>query len=184
MNSRKNNSKIKNKNKRNSAVKNGGILSVKKSQVNGIRFGIWLYFMLFAMCIIVAMWLYQFVFAKSYYDDLKLKDVREICDDMAQVYIDASVQSDFEDGSTLKSIAKVNGFNVYMFNDEYFQCLQGYDSNGQEDKTVSALGWTSADAKERMKALFEEVKADENSGFCKIVPVDEYSVFEKCYYAS
>lgn len=178
MNSRKNNSKIKNKNKRNSAVKNGGILSVKKSQVNGIRFGIWLYFMLFAMCIIVAMWLYQFVFAKSYYDDLKLKDVREICDDMAQVYIDASVQSDFEDGSTLKSIAKVNGFNVYMFNDEYFQCLQGYDSNGQEDKTVSALGWTSADTKERMKALFEEVKADENSGFCKIVPDDEYSVFE------
>ncbi len=149
-------------------------MSVKKSQINGMRFGIWMYFMLFTMCVIIAMWLYQFVFAKSYYDEVKLKDVREICDDMAQVYVDASSNDDFDDGSTLKSIARVNGFNVYMFNDEYFQCLQGYDSNGQEDKTVSALGWTASDVKDRMKDLFSEVKADENLGFCKIVSADEY----------
>lgn len=147
------------------AVKHGGILSKKIFNINGIRFGILLYFMLFSICILVVMWLFQFVFARSYYNNMRHHDVENICDSTMQMITD-------DNYDVLESVAKTNGFNMYVFNSKYFQCLQGFDSNGQPDKDVSVLRWNTENGAlntEKLKALFDTVKKTEGLKYCEIV---------------
>lgn len=147
------------------AVKHGGILSTKIFNINGIRFGILLYFMLFSICILVVMWVFQFVFARSYYNNMRHHDVENICDSATQMITDDNYE-------VLESIAKTNGFNMYVFNSKYFQCLQGFDSNGQQDKDVSVLNWNTDGGElnpEKLEDLFDTVSKSESLKYCEIV---------------
>ena len=117
------------------AAKNGvGAPRKTKSNLNGIRFGIWLYFMLFAVCILAVMWFFQFVFAKSYYNGMRMNDVRRLCESSVSM-IKANGWE--KSKSDLYGLARTNGFNIYLFG-PYKQCLYGVDSNGNEDKLVLA----------------------------------------------
>ncbi|MBR5251124.1 MAG: hypothetical protein IKV38_03800, partial [Clostridia bacterium] len=146
---------------KNTTVKNGGILSRRIFNVNSMRFGVLTYFLLFSFCILLVMWLFQILFARSYHNNIRWQNVKEICD------VTASNLGKNEEYS-LQSIAKTNGFNMYLFNDVYLQCLQGYDSNGQTDKKVESLGWVTTEGK------FDTAKIEELMKLIEDSPTGEY----------
>lgn len=110
--------------------------TVKKPNLNGLRFSIWLNFMMFSLILLAVMWLFQFVFAKTYYNSMRINDVRKLSESAVtslrlNVW-DSSVEGDLE------RLARTNGFNIYLFN-QLNQCYYGFDANGNKDKTVSGV---------------------------------------------
>jgi len=154
-----------NKTAKNTTVKNGGILSGSIFNVNSMRFGVLTYFLLFSFCILLVMWLFQILFARNYHNNIRWQNVSEICDVAAESLLKGEEYN-------LQSVAKTNGFNMYVFNDVYMQCLQGYDSNGQEDKKVESLGWTTPEGK------FDSAKINEVLQLIKNSPTSEYCQIE------
>lgn len=124
-----------------------------------------MHFFLFSVCILFVMWLFQILFARTYHNNIRLNNVEDICDAMV-----ITLQED--DSFKLKNVAKANGFNMYVFNSTYYQCLQGYDSNGQEDRKVEVLGWLTPDSRldvKKLKELFALLEDTEEQKYCRMM---------------
>ncbi len=110
--------------------------TLKKPNLNGLRFSIWLNFMMFSLILLAVMWLFQFVFAKTYYNSMRINDVRKLSESAVKSLRlnvwNNSIEADLE------RLARTNGFNIYLFN-QIDQCFYGFDANGNKDKTVSAV---------------------------------------------
>ena len=50
-----------------------------------LRYYVWLYFMIFAVVILMLIWLFQYVFFDKYYESAKLRDIVKVADQIEQV---------------------------------------------------------------------------------------------------
>lgn len=69
-----------------------------KISVHSIKFKIWLYFMAFALVILVGLWLFQIVFINGYYQDMKQQDVVSGANEIVEVLENAQSQEEATDG--------------------------------------------------------------------------------------
>jgi signal transduction histidine kinase len=85
---------------------------LKKIDIKGLKFKLWVYFVLFAAVIMVALWLLQIVFLKTYYQSMKTNQIKKIGDTIIAEYD----KSDFQD--TILKYSYNNGIVVQTF-DKY-----------------------------------------------------------------
>ena len=51
-----------------------------------LRYYVWLYFMIFAVVILVLIWLFQYVFLDKYYESAKIRDIAKVAQKVTDVY--------------------------------------------------------------------------------------------------
>ena len=49
-----------------------------------LRYYVWLYFMIFAVVILMLIWLFQYVFFDKYYESAKQRDIASVADQIEQ----------------------------------------------------------------------------------------------------
>ena len=111
------------------------------------------------------MCLFQILFARAYHNNIRKNNVEAICESMVDIMREQNSYS-------LQNVAKANGFNMYVFNSKFYQCLQGYDSNGQEDRKVEVLGWLTEDSRldvKKVKELFSILEENGGTKYCVMV---------------
>jgi signal transduction histidine kinase len=82
---------------------------IKKIDTKGLKFKLWGYFVLFAAVIMLALWLLQIVFLKTYYESMKTAQIEKIGDSIISEY----GKSDFQ--ALIYRLSYNNGIVVQIF---------------------------------------------------------------------
>jgi signal transduction histidine kinase len=96
---------------------------LKNFDIKGLKFKLWGYFVLFAAAIMLALWLLQIVFLKTYYQSMKTSEIKKIGDSIIAEY----GKSDFQD--TILKYSYNNGIVV-----------QTFDQNGNPQVSSNMFG--------------------------------------------
>lgn len=81
---------------------------------NSLRFKLWAYFFLFAVCLMAALWLMQTIFLQPYYQEMKSKDILRTAHSIASAYSQASDLDADALHAEIKNIAYKNDMYIYL----------------------------------------------------------------------
>lgn len=79
---------------------------------NSITFNIWIYFILFAVLILIILWLLQIVFFKNYYQDMKIHEILTVANSLKNKY----GQNDFD--NIINQYSYKNNMSVVVMDSE------------------------------------------------------------------
>ncbi len=117
--------------------------------VKGLNFKMWSYFTLFSVFIFVMLWLFQIIFLNTYYESMKISEVRKIIKEVSQ----SESEENFEE--LLFRTAFNNGVIIQVYDSDAHPLLDG--GNPAENRFAHSQ---SREHKELFEALKKKEKGD------------------------
>lgn len=132
---------------------------LKKLNIKGLKFRIWIYFVLFAAIILGALWLLQIVFLNSFYTGMKKNELQKLAQ---------SITADYEASGSTDLLSKQyfdSGITVRVYNQSGVPQLQQNDqtqSQNQDPNQNQNQNQSQTQNQTRMTPQFSDPKPSED----------------------
>ena len=136
--------------------------------IHGMRFHIWLYFMLFVVAVFFLLWVFQILFLETFYERMKTDDIRKVAQTMQRHYQD-------EDYATLYDELAYDNDLCILVLDQYYRPVYSKDLMGN---ACLIHGYKTG-----VNLFLNQVQLSEDGVFCSSV-LNEHTNTETLVYAA